>query len=129
MQTNPACEEKLSKCIKKQTLFNNCKFVSSSGIIVQQKMKHHIRHRDVEAVIFQTLPLLLSHLSLPLPLPLTKSEKTTVDNFFNFCGSVACLLLHLIILRRQKPSFIAITLPTALKLIVPNYSVFLVFRY
>ena len=27
--------------------------------------------RDVEAVIFQ-----------PLPLPLTKNEKTTVDNFF-----------------------------------------------
>ena len=34
--------------------------------------------RDVEAVIFQTLPL--PHLSLPLPL--TKSEKTTVGNFF-----------------------------------------------
>ena len=34
--------------------------------------------RDVEAVIFQTLPL--PHLSLPLP-P-TKNEKTTVDNFF-----------------------------------------------
>ena len=31
-----------------------------------------------------------------------KNEKTTVDNFFNFCGSVACLLLHFIILRRQK---------------------------
>ena len=47
--------------------------------------------RDVEAVIFQTLPLPLPlpHLSLPLPLPLpplplppTKNEKTTVDNFF-----------------------------------------------
>ena len=38
--------------------------------------------RDVEAVIFQTLPLPLPHLSLPLPLPLTKSEKTIVDNFF-----------------------------------------------
>ena len=41
--------------------------------------------RDVEAVIFQTLPL--PHLSLPLPLPPlplppTKNEKTTVDNFF-----------------------------------------------
>ena len=34
--------------------------------------------RDVEAVAFR-----------PLPLPPTKSEKTTVDNFFNFCGSVA----------------------------------------
>ena len=34
--------------------------------------------RDVEAVIFQTLPL--PHLSLPLP-P-TKNQKTTVDNFF-----------------------------------------------
>ena len=35
--------------------------------------------RDVEAIIFQTLPLPFPHLSLPLPLPLTK---TTVDNFF-----------------------------------------------
>ena len=74
--------------------------------------------RDVEVVIFQTLPL-----------PPTKSEKSTVDNFFNFCESVACLLLHFIILRRQKPSYIAITLPTSLELIVPNYSVFLLFRY
>ena len=72
--------------------------------------------RDVEAVIFQ-----------PLPLPLTKNEKTTVDNFFNFCGSVACLL-HFISLRRKKPSVIAITLPTSLELIVPNYSVFLFLR-
>ena len=63
--------------------------------------------RDVEAVIFQ-------------PLPLTKTEKTTVDNFFNFCGSLACLLLHFVILRRQKSSFIAITLPTSLELIVSN---------
>ena len=47
--------------------------------------------RDVEAIIFQ-----------PLPLPLTKNEK------------------HSFILRRQKHSFIAITLPTSLKLIVPN---------
>ena len=94
--------------------------------------------RDVEAVIFRPLPipLPLPHLSLPfpfplppLPLPPTKNEKTTVDNFFNFCGSVACLLLHFIILWGQKPSFIAITLPTSLKLIVPNYSVFLLFRY
>ena len=72
------------------------------------------------------------HLSLPLPhlsLPLTKNEKTTVDNFFNFCGSVACLLLHFIILRKQKPLFVAITLPTSLELIVPNYSVFLLLRY
>ena len=74
--------------------------------------------RDVEAVIFQ-----------PLPLPLTKNEKTTVDIFFNLCECVACLLLHFIILRRQKPSFIAITLPTSLELIVLNYSVFLLFRY
>ena len=89
--------------------------------------------RDVEAVIFQPLPipLPLPHLSLPLPLPLppTKNEKTTVDNFFNFGGSVACLLLQFIILRGQKPSFIAITSPTSLELIVPNYSVFLLFRY
>ena len=42
--------------------------------------------RDVEAVIFETLPL--PHLSLPLPplpplpLPPTKNEKTTADNIF-----------------------------------------------
>ena len=83
--------------------------------------------RDVEAVNFQPLPL--RHLLFPLLLPPTKNEKTTVDNFFNFCGSVACLLLHFIILRRQKPSFIAITLPTSLELIVPDYSVFLFLRY
>ena len=76
--------------------------------------------RDVEAVIFQTLPLLL------IP---TKNEKTTVDNFFNFCGFVACLLLHFINLRKQKPSFTAITLPTSLELIVSNYSVFVFLRY
>ena len=49
-----------------------------------------------------------------------KKPKTTVDNFFNFCVSVACLLLHFILLRKQKPSFIAITLPTLLELIVLN---------
>ena len=90
--------------------------------------------RDVEAVIFRRLSLPhlllpLPHLSLPLPLLPTKNEKTTVDNFFNFCGSVACLLLHCIILRGQKPLFIAIILSTSLELIVPNYSVFLLFRY
>ena len=83
------------------------------------------RTRDVEAVIFQPRPL--PHLALPLPL--TENEKTTVDNFFNFCGSVPCLLLHFIILKRQKHSFIAITLPTSLELIVPNYSMFLFLRY
>ena len=85
----------------------------------------------MEAVIFRPLPIPppLPRLSLPLPLPPTKNEKTIVDIFFNFCGSVACLLLHFIILRGQKPSFIAITLPTSLELIVPNYSVFLLFRY
>ena len=83
------------------------------------------RTRDVEAVIFQPRPL--PHLALPLPL--TENEKTTVDNFFNFCGSVACFLLHFIILKRQKPSFIAITLPTSLELIVPNYSMFLFLGY
>ena len=69
----------------------------------------------------------LPYLWLALPLPLTKNEKTTVGNFLNFCGSVACLLLHFIILRRQKPPYIGITLPTSLKLIVPNYFVFLFF--
>ena len=98
-----------------------CFFILTSTIEVS------VKTRDVEAVIFQMLPL--PHLSLPLPLPLTKNEKTTVDNFFNFCGSVACLLLHFIILKKQKPSFIAITLPTSLELIVSNYSVFLFLRY
>ena len=74
--------------------------------------------RDVEAVIFRPLSL---------PLPPTKNEKTTVDNFLNFCGSVACLLQFIIL--REKPSLIAITLFTSLELIVPNYSVFLLFRY
>ena len=83
--------------------------------------------RDVEAVIFQPLPLPLPHLSLLLPQ--TKNEKTTVDNFFNFCGSVACFLLDFIIFRRKKSSFIAITLPTSLELIAPNYSVFLFLKY
>ena len=96
------------------------------GCIVHPKVYqiHGCISRDVEAVIFQSLPI-----PLPLPLPPTKNEKTTVDNFLNFCGCVACLLLHFIILRRQKPSLIAITSPTSLELIVPNYSVFLLFRY
>ena len=76
--------------------------------------------RDVEAVIFQTLPLLLTP---------TKNEKTTVDNFSNFCGSVACFSLLFIILRRQKPLFFAITLPTSLELIVLNYFAFLFLGY
>ena len=80
--------------------------------------KRNVGIRNVEAVIFQQLPL--PHLLLPLP-P-TKNEKTTVDNFLNFCGSVACLL-HFIISIKQKPSFIAITLPTSLNLFVLNYSV------
>ena len=58
-----------------------------------------------------------------------KTKKRPLTIFFNFCGSVACLLLHFIILRKQKPSFIAITLPTSLKLIVSNYSVFVFLRY
>ena len=85
--------------------------------------------RDVEAVIFQSLPLSRPLPHLALPLPQTKNEKTTVDNFFYFCGSVDCFLLHFIILMRQKPLFIAITLPTSLELIVPKYSVFLFLRY
>ena len=47
-----------------------------------------------------------------------KTRKRPLTIFFNFCGSVACLLLHFIILRKQKPSFIVITLPTSLELIV-----------
>ena len=47
-----------------------------------------------------------------------KTKKQSLTIFFNFCGFVACLLLHFIILRKRKPSFTAITLPTSLELIV-----------
>ena len=50
-----------------------------------------VRTRDVEAVIFQTLPL------PPLPLPPTKNEKTTVDNFFKLlwvCSLPSPTLYH-----------------------------------
>ena len=57
------------------------------------------------------------------------NKKRPLIIFFNFCESVACLLLHFIILRGQKSLFIAITLPTSLELIVPNYFVFLFLRY
>ena len=83
--------------------------------------------RDVEVVIFQTLPLPLLYLSLPLP-P-TKNEKTTVDNFLKLLCVVACLLLHFITLRKQKLFFTAITLPTSLELIASNYFVFVFLRY
>ena len=53
-----------------------------------------------------------------------KTKKLPLTIFFNFCGFVACLILHFIIERKQKPSFTAITLPTSLELIVSNYSVF-----
>ena len=46
-----------------------------------------------------------------------KTKKRPLAIFLNFCGSVASLLLHFIILRKQKPSFIVITLPTLLELI------------
>ena len=73
--------------------------------------------RDVEAVIFRPPSI---------PLPPTKSEKTTVDNFLNFCGSsLPSTVYHF----EGKNPFIAITLFTSLELIVPNYSVFLLFRY
>ena len=58
-----------------------------------------------------------------------KTKKRPLTTFFNFCGSVACLLLHFIILKKQKTSFIVITLPTLLELIVSNYSVFVFLRY
>ena len=58
-----------------------------------------------------------------------KTKKRPLTIFSNFCGSVACLLLHFIILRTQKPSFIATTLPTSLELIILNYSVLLFLRY
>ena len=56
----------------------------------------------MEAIIFKPLPFQHLLLPNPFPLPLTKNEKMNVDNFFNFCGSVACLLQHFIILREQN---------------------------
>ena len=53
-----------------------------------------------------------------------KTKKRPLTFFKNFCGSVACLLLHFIILRKQKSLLIAITLPTSLQLILPKYSAF-----
>ena len=38
-----------------------------------------------------------------------KKREATLDNFFYFCGSVVCLLLHFIILRIKNFFFIAIT--------------------
>ena len=57
--------------------------------------------------------------SIPIASTNKKRENDRLQFFFYFCGSVPCLL-HFIILRRQRPSFIAITLPTSLELIVPN---------
>ena len=48
------------------------------------QQNNDVELRDVEAVIFQPFPL--PHLSLPLPLSLTKNEKTTLDNFLTFVG-------------------------------------------
>ena len=113
-------------------------FLLRANTLVGPIFNNVVYFRVVEVVIFRPLPIPspLPHLSLPLPslslpplpLPPAKSEKTTVDNFINFCGTVACLL-HFIIFRGQKSSFIAITLATLLKLIIPNYSAFLLFRY
>ena len=61
--------------------------------------------------------------------PQQKTKKRPLTTFLNFCGFVAFLLLHFIILRKQKPSFTAITLPTSLEDIVSNYSMFVLLRY
>ena len=101
----------------------------NNGLKSEWKSENDVETRDVETVIFR--PLLLPHLSLPLPLlPLlpTKNEKTTGDNFLTVwvCSLPSPTLDHF---ERTKPSFIAITLPTSLEHIVPNYSVFLFLRY
>ena len=57
------------------------------------------------ASLFFTLSLFFQALifqPLPFPLSLTKSEKTTADNFLNFCGCVASPLLDFIILRGKN---------------------------
>ena len=51
-----------------------------------------------------------------------KTKKRPFTIFFNFCGPVACLLLHFIILRRQKPSFIAISFVAILYCYIYCYS-------
>ena len=67
--------------------------------------------------------LSLPHLSLPLPI--TKNEKTTVDNFFKLlwvCSLPSPTLYHFE--ETKTYPYITITLPTSLMLIVPNYFVF-----
>ena len=43
MPKDHVCEEKQSTYAIKLTLSNNCKFVDSSRIVVQLKMKHDVR--------------------------------------------------------------------------------------
>ena len=90
-------------------LFLLCKILQQKNSIsynVNIFWKNLAPPRDVEAVIFQLLPLLLPlplpipHLSLPLPplpLSITKNEKTTVDNFFKLlwvCSLPSSTLHH-----------------------------------
>ena len=75
-----------------------------------------VKLRDMEAAISSTAST-------------NEKRENARGQLFYFCGPVACLLLHFIILRGQKSPYIAITLPTSLKLIVPNYFVFLFLIY
>ena len=52
---------------------------SNQVVAVNALTRKVLLARDVEAVIFQPLPRPLPHLALPLPQ--TKNEKMTVDNF------------------------------------------------
>ena len=61
----------------------------------------------------------------PLQLPLTKNEKMTIDNFFLLLW-VCCLPSSTLYYFEVTKTYlyIAITLFTSLKLIVPNYALF-----
>ena len=51
------------------------------------------------------------------PYPLTKTKKQALTIFFNFCGSVACLLLHFIIWRGKNLHLLLLHYPLCLSLL------------
>ena len=89
-----------------------------------QFVRHKVLTGDCDPECVNILPGMWKRL-FRQPLPLTKNEKRTVDNFFNFlwvCG-LPSSTLHRFEDTKTHP-YIAITLPTSLELIFPNYSVF-----
>ena len=79
-----------------------------------------------EFLLYVTKPRMWKRLfRQSLSLPITKNEKTIVDNFFYIlwvCSLPSPTLYHF----EETKTYpcITITLPTSLKLIVPNYFVF-----